>query len=142
MTITTTRYLEPLLDFSPVPGAVAAKAPAQIWHATDPPFKGYQPPPSDAFEHTTNKTAIVIDNGEPKKASEQLRYIPLILPQGPVFFERVGPSIRSLESRFQPMWPATEIASSTEHAHMLDMMPMPMLPREGRYVTPSSLEAV
>ncbi|MCJ1428396.1 Nuclear actin-protein involved in chromatin remodeling [Sticta canariensis] len=60
MTITATRYLEPVLSFTP---AVAAKAPGRIWHATDPPFKGYQPPPSDAFEQTSNETAIVIDNG-------------------------------------------------------------------------------
>ena len=66
MTIIATRYLEPVLSFTP---AVAVKAPDRIWHATDPPFKGYQPPPSDAFEQTSNETAIVIDNGKRENQS-------------------------------------------------------------------------
>lgn len=70
MTIISTRYLEPVLAFTPAQGAVAAKAPRQIWHATDPPFKGYQPPPSDAFEQTSHETAIVIDNGKREDSSE------------------------------------------------------------------------
>lgn len=142
MTITATRYLEPILTFTPAQGAVATKSPGRIWHATDPPFNGYQPPPSDAFEQTSNETAIVIDNGECKTSSKLAKIRPLIDPQGPVFFEPVGPSIQSLESHSQPTWPATEIASSTEHAHMSDMMPTPMLPLGGRYATLSSLGAV
>ena len=67
MTITATRYLEPVISFTP---AVAAKAPGRIWHATDPPFKGYQPPPSDAFEQSSHETAIVIDNGERENPSQ------------------------------------------------------------------------
>lgn len=110
MTITATRYLEPVLTFTPAQGAVATKAPGRIWHATDPPFKGYQSPPSDAFEQTSNETAIVIDNGKRGYSSLQSD-VSLIAPQGPVFFEPVGRSIQSLESHFQPMWPATETAS-------------------------------
>lgn len=142
MTITTSRYLEPVLAFTPAQGAVAGAIPARIWHATDPPFKGYQPPPSDAFEQTSNETVIVIDNGKRENSSELPRYAPLTVPQGPVFFEPVGPLTQSLESHSQPTWPAIEIASSTEHAPTLDMMPTPTLPPEGRYATPSSREAV
>lgn len=141
MTITATRYLEPVISFTPVQSAVTAKAPGRIWHATDPPFKGYQPPPSDAFEQTSNETAIVIDNGERENSTEPTEIASLIAPQGLVFCELAGPSIQSLESHSQPTWPATEIVSSTEPAHMSAMMPTPMLLPEGRYATPSNLGA-
>lgn len=62
MTITSTHYLESTFTSATAQG-VGAPPPARIWHATDPPFKGYQPPPSSAFEQSTAETAIVIDNG-------------------------------------------------------------------------------
>lgn len=64
MTINSTRYLESVLTSAPAQG-VGAPPPARIWHATDPPFKGYQPPPASAFEQASTETAIVIDNGTP-----------------------------------------------------------------------------
>lgn len=62
MTITSTRYLESFYTPATAQG-IGAPPPACIWHATDPPFKGYQPLPSSASEQVTAETAIVIDNG-------------------------------------------------------------------------------
>ena len=64
MTITNVRYLEAPVSFTPTPGSVASKSPGRLFHATEPPFKGYQPPPSEAFEQSSNETTIVIDNGK------------------------------------------------------------------------------
>lgn len=62
MTITGTRYLASICTSGTAQG-IGAPPPARIWHATDPPFKGYQPPSSFASEQVTAETAIVIDNG-------------------------------------------------------------------------------
>ncbi len=63
MTITSTRYLESILASAPAQG-VGAPPPPRVWQVTDPPFKGYQPPPSSAFEQNSNEKVIVIDNGK------------------------------------------------------------------------------
>jgi len=41
----------------------AKAAPAKIWHASDPPFKGYQAPDPSGWQKSNTDTAIVIDNG-------------------------------------------------------------------------------
>lgn len=66
MTITSTRFLEPPVADVRVLQNGSAKPPERIWHAVDPPFKGYQPPPSEGYEESSSNTAIVIDNGEPR----------------------------------------------------------------------------
>ena len=65
MTITSTRYIGPVAaDVQVLQNGSAARPPPQIWHAVDPPFKGYQAPPSEGYEKSSSDTAIVIDNGK------------------------------------------------------------------------------
>ena len=63
MTITYSRYVEPVLASDATNGRRSPKPPPRVWHAIDPPFKGYQPAPSEAFQQSNSDTAIVIDNG-------------------------------------------------------------------------------
>ena len=63
MTITYTRYVEPPLDADATNGKRSPKPPPRIWQAIDPPFKGYQPAPSEAYQQSSRDTAVVIDNG-------------------------------------------------------------------------------
>ncbi|KAL9632514.1 MAG: hypothetical protein Q9164_005270, partial [Protoblastenia rupestris] len=60
MTITYSRYIQPTLDTTD--GKRSPKPPPRIWHAIDPPFKGYQSLPTDAYTQSTPHDAIVIDN--------------------------------------------------------------------------------
>jgi len=41
----------------------AKAAPAKIWHASEPPFKGLQPADRSGWQKSNVETAIVIDNG-------------------------------------------------------------------------------
>jgi len=63
MTITHSRYVEHDVAFDPTNGKRVPKPPPQVWHAVDPPFKGYQSAPSDGYQKSSGDTAIVIDNG-------------------------------------------------------------------------------
>ena len=63
MTITSSRYIGPATADSQVAQNGSVRPPPQIWQAVDPPFKGYQPPPSEGYEQSSGDTAIVIDNG-------------------------------------------------------------------------------
>ncbi|KAL9104631.1 MAG: hypothetical protein Q9163_000435 [Psora crenata] len=63
MTITSTRYIQSALAPESTNGKRSPKPPPRIWHAIEPPFKGYQPLPTDAYAHTSADDAIVIDNG-------------------------------------------------------------------------------
>jgi actin-related protein 5 len=65
MTITSIRYLGPANADVQVVQNGSAKPPPRVWQAIDPPFKGYQPPPSEGYEQSSGDTAIVIDNGKP-----------------------------------------------------------------------------
>ena len=65
MTINSSRYVEPVLAAEATIGKRSPKPPPQIWYAIEPPFKGYQPFPSEAFAQSDAGTAIVIDNGMP-----------------------------------------------------------------------------
>ncbi|KAL8661944.1 MAG: hypothetical protein Q9202_005145 [Teloschistes flavicans] len=63
MTITSTRYI----SGAPVSGRgdtrFEPKPPERVWQATESPFRGYQPLPTDGYARSSSKTAIVIDNG-------------------------------------------------------------------------------
>ena len=63
MTITSTHYLEPVYLDAPSLRNVAPKPPSRVWQAAEPPFKGYQSPRAEEYEHSSANTAIVIDNG-------------------------------------------------------------------------------
>lgn len=65
MTIINVRYLDAALSSTFTPGPVGPKPPERVFNAIEAPFKGYQQPPSAAFEQSSNETAIVIDNGKP-----------------------------------------------------------------------------
>ena len=73
MTITYTRYVEPLLGADATNGKRSPKPPPRIWQAIDPPFKGYQPAPSDAYQQSSRDTAVVIDNGMHRPFVEELK---------------------------------------------------------------------
>ena len=64
MTITSSRYVEPVLASETSNGKKTPKPSPRIWYAIEPPFKGYQPSPSEGYVHSGAETAIVIDNGE------------------------------------------------------------------------------
>ncbi|KAL8872155.1 MAG: hypothetical protein Q9174_002166 [Haloplaca sp. 1 TL-2023] len=63
MTITSARYIDGRTFSSPEEPQLSPKPPSRIWQAAESPFKGYEPPPSDGYKQSSNKTAIVIDNG-------------------------------------------------------------------------------
>lgn len=65
MTITSSRYVDPGLAKN---GKKSPKPPPRIWYAIEPPFKGYQPIPSEAYAQSGAETAIVIDNGRHTQA--------------------------------------------------------------------------
>lgn len=64
MTITSSRYVEPVLASKATNGKKSPKPPPRIWYAIEPPFKGYQAAPSEAYVRGGAETAIVIDNGK------------------------------------------------------------------------------
>ena len=63
MTITAVRYLEAESSDRLLDGKSSPKLPPRLWHSSEPPFRGYQPAPSEGYLQTTDSTAIVIDNG-------------------------------------------------------------------------------
>ncbi|MCJ1243166.1 Nuclear actin-protein involved in chromatin remodeling [Trapelia coarctata] len=63
MTISSVRVYEPASSFAQTSGRSSPKPPPRVWYASDPPFKGYQPAPSEGYQHSSTSTAIVIDNG-------------------------------------------------------------------------------
>ncbi len=63
MTINSVRYLDPANSSNTGIDKHEPKPPAQIWHAVEPPFKGYQPPPMEGYYQSSSESAIVIDNG-------------------------------------------------------------------------------
>ncbi|KAL9130239.1 MAG: hypothetical protein Q9217_001532 [Psora testacea] len=63
MTITSTRYIQTALAPDSTDGKRSPKPPPQIWHAIEPPFRGYQPLPTDSYTQTGPNHTIVIDNG-------------------------------------------------------------------------------
>ena len=90
MTITSTRYVEPVLASEVASGKRSPKPPPHIWYAVEPPFKGYQPVPSEAYPQSGANTAIVIDNGiAPYHTTSSL----LTCLKAPVSYVLAGPSI-------------------------------------------------
>ena len=79
MTITYSRYTEPQSAFGENHIIRPAKPPPRIWHAIDPPFKGYQAAPSDGYQQSDGDTAIVIDNGKALSSRLDLKRTPLRL---------------------------------------------------------------
>ena len=63
MTITKVEVFEPIELRLKSSNRGSPKPPPQVWYASDPPFKGYTPAPSDGWAQSTPSTAIVIDNG-------------------------------------------------------------------------------
>lgn len=141
MTITSTRYLGIVTPDVQAIQNGSVKPPQRVWHAVDPPFKGYQPPPSEGHEKSSGDTAIVIDNGEHGDSERYLKYkVWLILLQAPVSFEPAGPSIMLLESLSHLRLPGTGIGSLTGLVHMLATMRTPTQRPEDRCVMPLSRE--
>ena len=63
MTVTNSRYVETGFAPDATDGQRVPKPPPRVWYAVDPPFRGYQAPPTDGYKNSTHGTAIVIDNG-------------------------------------------------------------------------------
>ena len=67
MTITSSRYVEPILASVTTNGQKSPKPPPRIWYAIEPPFKGHQPTAYETYAQSGAETAIVIDNGKQPK---------------------------------------------------------------------------
>ncbi|KAL8729965.1 MAG: hypothetical protein Q9166_004410 [cf. Caloplaca sp. 2 TL-2023] len=63
MTVTSARYIDAGSSSEHSDIRLSPKPPPRVWTATEPPFKGYQAPPSDGYVQSSRNTAIVIDNG-------------------------------------------------------------------------------
>ncbi|MCJ1382497.1 Nuclear actin-protein involved in chromatin remodeling [Xylographa soralifera] len=107
MTIQSVRVFEPANAFSQTSRRSSPKPPPHIWHASDPPFKGYQPAPSDGYKQSSTSTAIVIDNGisSYNLADEVNAHT---TRQGRAWYERDGLSTKLRGSPYQRMWPDIE----------------------------------
>ncbi len=127
MTITSTRYVEPVLDSDATNSKKSLKRPVQVWHAVDPPFKGYQTAPFEGYRKSCGDTAIVIDNGKdcPLVAFDA---DPLTVGKVLVLYEPAGLLMQPHDYHFPPTWRDTEIANSTglfpTSATMLTPMPL------------------
>lgn len=69
MTIDSVRTLDEVTSSKSSSGGNTPKPPPRVWNAVEPPFKGYQPPPVQGYQHSSAATAIVIDNGESRYKS-------------------------------------------------------------------------
>ena len=109
MTITYSRYLEPP-DITN--GDRLPKEPPRVWHAVDPPFRGYQAMPSDGYQKSSHDTAIVIDNG--MQGSSGIIGLPLAdtLRKVPVLYALDGPLTLHHGCLFPQMWPDIETENS------------------------------
>ncbi|KAL8849313.1 MAG: hypothetical protein Q9221_005723 [Calogaya cf. arnoldii] len=63
MTITSARYINKDSSANQSDIRLSPKPPRRVWSSIEPPFKGYQSPPSGGYAQSSRKTAIVIDNG-------------------------------------------------------------------------------
>ncbi|KAG8530053.1 uncharacterized protein KY384_005535 [Bacidia gigantensis] len=63
MTITYSRFIQPADGPDTAEGKRTPKPPPRIWHAIEPPFKGEQPLPTNAYSQSSRSDAIIIDNG-------------------------------------------------------------------------------
>ena len=69
MTIDSVRTLDQAILSKSSSGGTTPKPPPRVWNAAEPPFKGYQSPPVQGYQHSSASTAIVIDNGESRYKS-------------------------------------------------------------------------
>lgn len=141
MTIVHSRYVEPAIVLDVDNGKRPPKPPPRTWHAINPPFQGYQPAPSEAYQQSSGDTAIVIDNGSTPRSQD---YNPSLLKffKGQVLYEPVGRSTRPLDCPSLQTSLDTGIASTTEMSHTWAMMRTQMLQREARYAMHLSQEPV
>ncbi len=72
--------MEPIPASEATNGKRSPKPPPQIWYAVEPPFKGHQKTPSEAYAQSGAETAIVIDNG--KHLSIKFQALCADLPRG------------------------------------------------------------
>ncbi|KAL8917718.1 MAG: hypothetical protein Q9208_007770 [Pyrenodesmia sp. 3 TL-2023] len=63
MTVISARYVDAGSSQDRPDRRISPKPPSRIWHAAEPPFRGYQPLPTDGYARSSSDTAIVIDNG-------------------------------------------------------------------------------
>ena len=138
MTIIYSRYVEPVLASEATSGKRSPKPPPRIWHATDPPFKGYQPAPSEGYQQSSRDTAIVIDNGT-HGPSTILEGCLLMKLKALALCEPAGRSTLSLGSHSHQMWLDIVIESTTEPSRTLDTMHMRTLQLEASLGMLSSL---
>lgn len=141
MTIISSRFVEPVLASEATVGKRSPKPPSRIWYAVEPPFKGYQPTPSEGYAQSDADTAIVIDNG---KYTNHIVFLSgvLICLEAPVLYELAGPSIQPLDYHFQQMWLVTETGSTTELYPMWVTMRMQTPPQGVKYGMLSNLGPV
>ncbi len=141
MTITSSRYLEPISRSKTVLERNDVKPPPRLWPSVEAPFKGYHAAPSEGYKQSSSDTAIVIDNG-PYKSTDCIRSNLLIHKQELALCERDGPLTKLLECHSLRMWLVTGIAKSIGRCHTSDMMLSPMLPHVDRFEMLSNPEAV
>ena len=67
MTITSSRYVQPVLASEVSNGKKSPKPPPRVWYAIEPPFKGRGPSVSEGYAQSDAETAIVIDNGKSRR---------------------------------------------------------------------------
>ena len=131
MTVTYTRYVEPLLSADATDGKRSPKPPPRIWQAIDPPFKGYKPAPSEAYQQSSRDTAVVIDNGMHQPFVELLNYV-VTISKALVLSALDGLLTLLHGSRFRRTWLDTVTGNIIGLSHTSAMMHMPMLRQEGK----------
>lgn len=138
MTITYTRYVEPLPSADATNGKRSPKPPPRIWQAIDPPFKGYQPAPSEAYQQSSRDTAVVIDNGMHRPVVEHMESVTVLK----VLVLSVLDGLLMLlhDSRFRRTSLDTVTGNIIGLSHMSATTHMPMLRREAKSEMLSSLE--
>lgn len=125
MTVTSARYLEPVSDSDAKIIKKSPKRPLQVWHAVEPPFKGYETASSEGYRKSSGDTAIVIDNGMDCRLVA-FDTNPLTVGKVLVLYEPAGLSMQPHDYHSPPTWRDTEIASSTGLFPTWAMMLMPM----------------
>lgn len=141
MTVTSSRFLNGH-GIAEIPsGRKSPKPPPQIWYAAEPPFKGSQPAPSEAYKQTTKDTIIVIDNGDFVPLQERWLTDGKLtrFRQGQVLRVLDGPLTKHPEAHSPRMSRDIEIANSTELCHTLGTMHTQMRLQGDRLKRPLSL---
>ena len=141
MTITSSRYVEPILASEATNGKKSPRSPQRLWYAVEPPFKGYQPTPSEAYAQSGADTAIIIDNGK-HPSVQHFGGCVLSFLEAQVLYGLAGPSIQSLEYHFPLMSLVIETENTTGPSHMWVTMRMRTPLQGARYGMLSNLGPV